>query len=215
MPRTLVEARVLMALAVAAGVDSGGLHVFPVRSDQVFLTVIEARRPDVFHVLTYGYALLWFSTAFWIASLIGSLVTIVVYRAAPTARFRGLPPYPHPETRPALSLVLGEAHYPTRPGRAPQPAWLTTPQRGLYTGVMVLGAVGTGTRHYPQRLLRQIGRLCKVPVRTRVLPLMQDNSMQVTVRGVLVTRQVGPFVLRREFRRACEVTPNTILTADI
>ena len=139
MLRTLVDARVLIALAVAAGVGIVGLDVFPVRRDQVFLAVIEARRPDVFHVLAYGYALLWFSTPFWMASLIGSLVTIVVYRAAPTARFRGLPPYPQPETRPALSLVLGEAHYPTRPGRAPQPAWLTIPQRGLYTGVMGVG----------------------------------------------------------------------------
>ena len=40
--------------------------------------------------------------------------------------------------------MLGEAHYATRPGRAPQPTWLTIPQRGLYTGVMILGAVGTG-----------------------------------------------------------------------
>ena len=94
--------------------------------------------------MSYGYAFLWFSTPFWVASLIGSLVTIVVYRAAPTARFRRLPPYPQPETRPAPCLVLGEAHYPTRPGRAPQPTWLTIPQRGLYTGVMILGAVGTG-----------------------------------------------------------------------
>ena len=29
-------------------------------------------------------------------------------------------------------------------GPAPRPEWLTVPQRGLYTGVMVLGAVGTG-----------------------------------------------------------------------
>jgi len=41
-------------------------------------------------------------------------------------------------------LVLGEAHFPTTPGRAPAPTWLTIPQRGLYTGVMILGAVGTG-----------------------------------------------------------------------
>ena len=58
--------------------------------------------------------------------------------------FRALPPYPAPETRPTPSLVLGETHHPTRTGRAPDPTWLTIPQRGLYTGVMILGAVGTG-----------------------------------------------------------------------
>jgi hypothetical protein len=41
-------------------------------------------------------------------------------------------------------LVLGEAHFETTSGRAPAPTWLTIPQRGLYTGVMIVGAVGTG-----------------------------------------------------------------------
>ena len=40
--------------------------------------------------------------------------------------------------------MLGETHFENTPGRAPSPEWLTIPQRGLYTGVMVLGAVGTG-----------------------------------------------------------------------
>src|SRR3990170_4104554 len=109
MVRSIVDARVLIALAIAAGVGTVGLRAFPMRSDHVFLAVIEAKRPDVYSTLSYGYAFLWFSTPYWVASLIGSLVTIVVYRAAPTARFRRLPPYPQPETRPAPCLVLGEA----------------------------------------------------------------------------------------------------------
>ena len=40
--------------------------------------------------------------------------------------------------------MLGEAHFPSTSVPAPEPTWLTTPQRGLYTGVMILGAVGTG-----------------------------------------------------------------------
>jgi hypothetical protein len=142
--RSLVDARMLIALAVAAGVGTAGLRAFPVRGDDLFLAVIQAQRPDVFSVLAHGYAVLWFATPFWMASLIGSLITIVVYRAAPGARLRALPAYPEPETRPEPFLVLGETHYATRPGRAPQPTWLTIPQRGLYTGVMILGAVGTG-----------------------------------------------------------------------
>ena len=144
MLRRLIEVRMLIAMAIAAGVGTGGLRAFPIGSDQVFLAVIEARHPGAYYALVYGYAALWFSTPFWIASMIASLVTIAVYRTAPAARFRGLPAYPQPETRPAPSLVLGEAHHATRPGRAPEPTWLTIPQRGLYTGLMVLGAVGTG-----------------------------------------------------------------------
>jgi len=52
--------------------------------------------------------------------------------------------YPALELRPSSSLVLGEAHFVNTPSRAPHPTWLTIPQRGLYTGVMILGAVGTG-----------------------------------------------------------------------
>lgn len=59
-------------------------------------------------------------------------------------RSRPLPPYPDPEKRSTPMLALGETHHYTTPGRAPQPTWLTIPQRGLYTGTMVLGAVGTG-----------------------------------------------------------------------
>ena len=47
-------------------------------------------------------------------------------------------------SRSTPTLVLGEAHFASTPGRAPDPTWLTIPQRGLYTGVMILGAVGTG-----------------------------------------------------------------------
>src|SRR5204862_519572 len=68
----------------------------------------------------------------------------VVYRRAPAIRFRSLPPYPGTDARQKPMLVLGEIHHATIPGRAPDPKWLTIPQRGLYTGVMILGAVGTG-----------------------------------------------------------------------
>jgi hypothetical protein len=47
MLRRLIEVRMLIALAIAAGVGIGGLRAFPIRSDQVFLAVIEARHRDM------------------------------------------------------------------------------------------------------------------------------------------------------------------------
>ena len=102
------------------------------------------RRAPVFLVLVYGYA--------------GALVHHAVLRRVndkvarhhhrlPASADDAVPAvaaYPGPETRSTPMLVLGESHHHTTPGRAPQPSWLTIPQRGLYTGVMVLGAVGTG-----------------------------------------------------------------------
>jgi hypothetical protein len=81
---------------------------------------------------------------YFAASLLMSLAAIVVYRHAPSVRVRPLPPYPTPDERPTPMLVLSEAHHQTVPGRAPCPDWLSVPERGLYTGVMILGAVGTG-----------------------------------------------------------------------
>jgi hypothetical protein len=58
--------------------------------------------------------------AVFVASLLMSLVTIAAYRRAPSSR-RPLPPYQRPEERSKLTLVLGETHFDTVPGRAPSP----------------------------------------------------------------------------------------------
>src|SRR5690348_11613254 len=144
MLRKIVEARTLVALLMSAGAGVWGLRAYPISHDDVFLGLIGERAPGVLSVLTYGYATLWFTTPYFAASLLMSLMAIIAYRRAPRARIRPLPPYPQPEQRPTPSLVLGETHYQTAPGPAARPEWLAVPQRGLYTGVMVLGAVGTG-----------------------------------------------------------------------
>ena len=86
MLRAVVETRGLVAMLVAAGVGTWGLHTYPVRTDDAFLALIALRNPPVFHVLAYGYATLWFTTPFFLASLVTSAVAIGVYRRAPSAR---------------------------------------------------------------------------------------------------------------------------------
>ena len=135
MLRTVVEARTLVAMMVAACVGMWGLRAHPVDQENLFLALIAAKDPTVFHVLTYGYATMWFSTPFFAASVALSALAIVAYRHAPSVRTRALPPYPSPERRLSPSVVLGEAHFLTTPGPAHSPDWLTIPQRGLYTSV--------------------------------------------------------------------------------
>ena len=145
MLQALVQMRVVLAMTIAVAVGAWGVHAYPVRlADDLFLQMIDVRKPFVFDVLSYGYVTLWFSTPFLAASMLMSLIAIAASRHAPSVRQRALPSYPAPEHRPTPALVLGESHFPTTPGRAPTPSWLTIPQRGLYTGVMILGAVGTG-----------------------------------------------------------------------
>jgi hypothetical protein len=55
-----------------------------------------------------------------------------------------LPPYPASASRADLFLVLGERHHHASPLPAAQPRWLVIPERGLYTGMLIVGAVGTG-----------------------------------------------------------------------
>ncbi|HEY3382592.1 MAG TPA: type IV secretion system DNA-binding domain-containing protein [Vicinamibacterales bacterium] len=160
MLQGVVQVRVVLAMIVAAAVGTWGLHAYPVRlADDVLLQMIYVRKPFVFDVLCYGYATLWFSTLFVAASMVLSLLAIAASRHSPAVRRRALPAYPAPEHRATPTLVLGERHFETTPGRAPAPTWLTIPQRGLYTGVMILGAVGTGKTSacmypYVEQLLR-------------------------------------------------------------
>jgi hypothetical protein len=182
--RALVDMRGVMAMTFAAMIGVWGITTYPPARDNVFLQLIELRKPALFRALLTGYAALWFSTAFFAASFVLSLVTIVAYRRGPRQHARALPRYPKPETRATPTLVLGETHFHTTPGRAPQPVWLTIPQRGLYTGVMIIGAVGSGKTSacmypYVEQLLRWRGQDPDHKVGGLVLEVKGDFCHQV------------------------------------
>lgn len=90
------------------------------------------------------HATVWFSTPFLVLSGAFSFLYILVARWDRPKTSRPLPPYPAPETREDLFLILGERHRQTSPQRASAPTWLTIPERGLYTGMVIVGAIGTG-----------------------------------------------------------------------
>src|SRR5712691_7069721 len=106
----MLDARVLVAMMAAAATGVWGLRAHPMQTEDVFLGLIELQNPSVFRLLLYGYATLWFTTPFFVASLMTSVMAILVYRQPPAARSRDLPPYPAAETRDTPSLVLGETH---------------------------------------------------------------------------------------------------------
>jgi hypothetical protein len=136
MPRRILDARPLVAHLVAAGAGVWGLSSFPLLMDNVFLEVIALRKPPVFQVLAYTYATVRFTTPFLAVSLVTSVLAIVADHHLPLPRTRPLPRYPLPERRSTPTLVLGETHFASTPGRSSDPTWLTIAQRGLYTGVM-------------------------------------------------------------------------------
>jgi len=142
--RMLSEYRTVLSLGVSAIAGALGLHAYPFPANRVILALLRLERPLVYAGFVYTYAVLWFSTSFLVASIGLSCLYIFVGRQGRTTSMGPLPPYPTPDRRADLFVVLGEQHRRTSPARAASPNWLTIPERGLYTGTLVVGAIGSG-----------------------------------------------------------------------
>ena len=142
--RTLIEHRVVVSLACSGVVGTVGLQAWPFPAQDVLLGLIALQRPQLYQGLVYTYATLWFSTPFLLLNVVASLVYIFGARLDRSAPPQPLPPYPDPRQREDLYLVLGEQHHRGTPARATHPQWLVIPERGLYTGMVIVGAIGTG-----------------------------------------------------------------------
>jgi hypothetical protein len=142
--RALVEHRVVLSLACSLLVGTAGLHVWPFPAYDPLLQLVAHERPSLYQGVIYTYNTLWFSTPFLLLNVVASVVYIFVARLDRPATPQPLPPYPDPRLRADLFLILGEQHHRTVPGRASHPHWLVIPERGLYTGMVIVGAVGSG-----------------------------------------------------------------------
>ena len=60
------------------------------------------------------------------------------------ATFGGLPVWPLSPDQKTPGIVIGEVHHPVEAREIFNPSWLTIPERGLYTGMAIFGAVGSG-----------------------------------------------------------------------
>jgi len=124
-----------------------GLYLFyarPFPETPVFLHVISIRAPHAFLSFQYLYTVCLFTTPYlaYLGVFSGLYVATLKFRQRLVpAR---LPRYPEPHTRGDLFLVIGEVHNPRKPGPSETPYWLTIPERGLFTGIAILGAVGSG-----------------------------------------------------------------------
>jgi hypothetical protein len=138
------EHRALIALALGGSVAVIGTHVFPWPRDNTLLQLIEVARPTLFVALAYGYGVAWWSTSFLALSVATSVYAICATRIDRLETHLPLPAYPAVSRRRSLFLVLGERHRADVRGRAAEPRWLVIPDRGLYTGIAIIGAIGSG-----------------------------------------------------------------------
>ena len=112
--------------------------------NEYFLRLIALQDPWTYAGLKASYHVMLFTTPYIGYSFLFSALYIFTLRPRRPGKPQPLPPYPLVETRTGLTLVLGEIHNPRLPIPAEKPRWLVIPERGLFTGTIIIGAVGSG-----------------------------------------------------------------------
>ena len=118
---------------------------FPGAAANPFLDLIELNDPLLFHLIVS-----WYYLAPWAATGVGGALLLSMWQIwfagiGNNSGGRGsLPRWPASEKDKSISLVIGETHHPTKPVESEEPGWLVLSEKGLFTGLAVVGAVGTG-----------------------------------------------------------------------
>jgi hypothetical protein len=142
--RVLFVHRTPISFALSVGISLLGTRTFPVPRDNSLLLLIDETHPWLFAGLRYAYPALWCTTTFIALMVAASVLYVLTARVHLSASPQPLPSYPSTQNRRDLFLVLGELHKRIVPMRAVAPRWLVIPERGLYTGIAIVGAIGSG-----------------------------------------------------------------------
>ena len=138
---------ILINLALAAVGLRVWLDPWPALGEVALLDLIHATDPFMYAI----FAAVYIATP-GLAVFIAGLLALSIWRiwlarwlqgekAPPTG---SLPPWPTTPQDDSPSLVVGEIHHPIEPREVSRPEWLVIPERGLYTGISIFGAVGSG-----------------------------------------------------------------------
>src|SRR5437773_10630684 len=142
--QAIVASRGLVSVALAAMIGLALLSRLPFPDENNLLQLVRLETPSVFYGIKWIYLALLFTTPYIGFSLVFSLAYVFMGREPSSGAGGKLPPYPEAASRDELFLVIGELHHPRRPEPVQNPRWLVIPERGLFTGLAVFGAVGSG-----------------------------------------------------------------------
>ena len=118
---------------------------FPSLDEHPILALVQYHTPDFF-----SFMVLWYYLSPFVAVMLSGLISVTVWkvwlegRRRDFAPFAKLPPWPLSADQKTPAIVIGEVHHPVEAREIFSPSWLTIPERGLYTGVAIFGAVGSG-----------------------------------------------------------------------
>jgi TraM recognition site of TraD and TraG len=140
----LINSKDFLAFLFTALTGMALYFYMPFPEQNVFLQLMALRAPLVFEGVKWSYNVFLFSTPYIVYSILLSGLYIFALKAHRKITAGRLPRYPDARQRQDLFLVVGEVHNPRKPVPAETPRWLIIPQRGLFTGIAIVGAVGTG-----------------------------------------------------------------------
>ena len=137
-------ALILAGAAAVAAIAHAFWAPFPASGGNPVLDLIAYHDPG-FHTVIR----VWYYVAPAVAVLLFGSLGLSVWRVwlqprAGAGRRGTLPPWPASPEDETPSLVIGELHHPVVPRESERPSWLVVPETGLYTGVLIVGAVGSG-----------------------------------------------------------------------
>ncbi len=142
--RKAVENRLFISFLLASTIGMTLFFRCPFPADNSLLEFIHAQRPGIFQGFRWTYTAMLFTTPYIAFSLLFSFAYIFVMKQERKKHLAKLPLYPKPASRDQLFVVVGEVHEPKKREPAETPQWLALPERGLYTGIAVFGAIGSG-----------------------------------------------------------------------
>ena len=169
-----------LAIIGAAIGAAGAQAPFPPPGANPYLDLIASHDPGL-HSALRAWHHAWPALLAVLAGSFALSVWRVWFQPLVRPRRRGrLPEWPASPEDEAPSLVIGELHHPTVARESERPSWLVIPEKGLYTGTLVVGAVGTG---------KTSG--CMYPFARQVLSWRADDPQRRA--GALVLEVKGDF----------------------
>jgi len=144
MIQRILHARHFLACLLSAATGMALYFKAPFPEDNIFLRVMAIRSAPAFLFFKYSYTLFLYTTPYIAYSILLSGIYIFALKAGHKIRAGKLPLYPAPRKRTELCLVVGEVHHPRKQRPSETPRWLVIPERGLFTGIAIVGAVGSG-----------------------------------------------------------------------
>jgi len=142
--KRFIDNRSLVSAALSAAAGLSAFYRMPLPDQDPLLQLVFLEKPYLYYAIKYAYIAMLFSTPYFAFSVVFSLAYIFVAGRQTPMSPAPLAPYPNPAERDRLYLVVGEVHHPKKPEPVQNPKWLVIPDRGLYTGIAIYGAIGTG-----------------------------------------------------------------------